>query len=148
MHGTLTLLITIVSLAGGCQAATPAQGATPSPVAQPSEVLVEYRRSGGLIGADDRLVIRLNGLTTRATRGGRQEFTLPEATLAQLTAALERADFPALRERYEPKSDGADRFGYTVIYQGKTVRATDDAVPATLQPALQLLNGILAQPAS
>ena len=148
MRRVLTLLIAIVSLAGGCQPAAPAPRAAASPVAQPADVLVEYRRSGGLIGASDRLVVRRDGLTTLETRGGGREFTLSDPTLTQLTAALDRADFPALQESYEPKSAGADRFEYAITYRGKTVRARDGAVPDALQPALQILNGILARPAS
>ncbi len=99
------------------------------------------------MGASDRLIIRRNGATTRETRGGRQEFTLPETTLAQLMAALDGADFSGLGASYEPKSAGGDRFEYAITYQGRTVRARDGALPEALQPALQILNGILTQPA-
>ena len=153
----LPVLLILVALLSACRPALAGQdadgptstGETPevpmSTEAAP-EVLVEYRRTGGLIGADDHLVVRTGGEAVVVSRGQTRELVVDEPTLRELEATLVRASFPELEADYQPRRAGADLFEYAVTYAGKTVRARDTAVPDALQPVLQTLNRILRTP--
>ena len=109
-----------------------------------SETLIEYSRTGGIAGFDDRLVIRANGRATLTRRDQPSEFVLDRETLARLQALLDDAQFTRLDAEYLPSGQGADLFTYVLTYRGHTVRTMDTAVPEALQPALDLLNQIVA----
>jgi len=104
--------------------------------------LIEYRRSGGITGREDRLVVQSDGTVHLSRRAALTDFHLTPETLAQLRALLDSTDFRGLRAEYLPPRRGADLFEYVVIYQGRTVRAMDTAIPPELQPLIQLLSGL------
>jgi hypothetical protein len=108
-----------------------------------SETLIEYRRSGGLLGLDDYLVIKKSGEATLTRKSDFYEFTLDEETLNHLQSLFEEAEFSQLRRKYLPSRQVSDSFEYVVIYRGQTVRAMDDAVPLSLWPILEALNQIV-----
>lgn len=109
-----------------------------------SATLVEYRRTGGIAGLDDHLIVRANGQATLTRRDQRYEFALERETLSQLQSLLDNAQFTRLSGEYLPSQPGADLFTYTITYRGNTVRSMDTAVPEVLQPALDLLNQTVA----
>ena len=73
------------------------------------------------------------------------EFRVDGDTLQRLRSLLEETRFEGLRAEYLPTRPGADLFEYVLIYEGRRVRTMDTAVPAALQPLIQLLNGLLAK---
>ena len=109
-----------------------------------SDRRIEYRRSGGFAGFDDRLVIAEDGKSTLTRRSQRYEFTLDEDSLKSLQGLFETARFSQLSKEYLPSQPGADLFEYILTYQGHTVRTLDGAVPEALQPILEALNRIVA----
>lgn len=111
--------------------------------ASSSETWVEYRRSGGFAGLDDRLVIKESGEATLTRKSQHSEFTLNGDTMKRLQALFEGANFSQLRREYLPSQLGPDLFEYTVTYKGYTVRTMDGAVPPQLQPILEALNQIV-----
>jgi hypothetical protein len=116
--------------------------------ASSSETLIEYRRSGGFTGLDDRLVIKENGEVTLTRKLERSEFTLDSDTINRLQALFEEAEFSQLRNEYLPSRQGSDLFEYVVTYKGHTVRMMDGAVPPSLQPILEALNQIVESQAN
>ena len=113
-------------------------GPTPAPAFS-----LEYRRSGGIAGFDDQLVIDPQGNATLTRRGQTTQFVLEPETIAQLEIFLDQADFARLNAEYLPAQPGADLFEYTITYQDHTVRTADTAVPGALQPVLDALNRIV-----
>ncbi len=114
----------------------------PSPA---GDTLVVYRRTGGIAGLRDEIVIRADGRVTRTSRAERCDFRLNPRQLADLRADLDRADFATLRGRPSP-GNVSDGFSYLVVYRGTTVRAYDLAIPDRLQPAMSRLVHIVTQP--
>lgn len=106
--------------------------------------LVEYRRSGGIAGRDDRLVVHTDGTARLYRRGAVSDFTVGGDTLQRLRAALAGIRFETLRAEYLPPRQGADLFEYIVVYGNRRVRAMDTAVPPELESLIELLNGLLA----
>lgn len=109
-------------------------------------VLVEYQRSGGIAGRDDRLVVYSDGTATLTRRGATTGFTLQADSLARLRALLAEANFADMRAEYLPQRRGADLFEYVLIHGGRRVRTADTAVPPELQPLLQLLGHLVSHP--
>ncbi len=112
-------------------------------VGQPA-VLVEYRRSGGILGLRDRLVVYEDGRVELERRGARYQFTLGSEELARLRGALERAGFGALRPEYFPSGRWADLVEFTLVYRGRTVRGVlSPEVPEGLRQVLAELDGLV-----
>jgi len=128
----IVVMVTAALLLAGCAKAGP------------SETLVEYNRTGGIAGFNDRLVIQANGQATLTRRDQSSEFVLDRDTLTRLQALLDDAQFTQLDAEYRPSGSGADLFTYVITYRGHTVRSMDTAVPEALQPALELLKQIVA----
>ena len=105
---------------------------------------IEYSRTGGIAGFDDLLVIQPSGAAMLTRRGESSEFVLDTESLARLQSLLDDAQFARLKAEYLPSGQGADLFTYVITYRGHTVRTMDTAVPQALQPALDLLNQIVA----
>ena len=107
--------------------------------------LVEYQRSGGITGREDRLVVHSDGTARLYRRGAVSDFMLGGDTLAELRALLETTQFEVLRSEYVPPRPGADLFEYIVVYENRRVRAVDTAVPPELLPLIQFFNGLVAK---
>ena len=105
--------------------------------------LVEYQRSGGIAGREDRLVVHTDGTAQLFRRGAVSEFSVGGDTLAELRTVLQRIKFASLRAQYLPPRRGADLFGYAVVYKDRRIRTMDTAVPPELQPLIQLLSGLV-----
>ncbi len=106
-------------------------------------ILLEYHRTGGFAGFDDRLTIDMEGNAVLQRRNTQTQFTLDKQTLDSLEALLDRASFNQLNKSYAPTQHGADLFEYTLTYRGYTVQMVDTAVPEAMQPVLQSLNQIV-----
>ena len=107
--------------------------------------LVEFHRSGGIAGFDDRLVIHTDGSAHLSRRQAAVDFTAPPDTLERLRTLLGDIPFERLRAEYLPPRGGADLFEYTVSFRGKSIRCVDTAIPPDLQPLVQLLSGIASR---
>ena len=119
-------------------------GILASCVAMPSQgTLIEYRRTGGFVGFDDRLVVNANGRTILTRKSERYEFTISRDTMDRLMSALNSAEITKLRSEYLPSRKGSDLMEYLVTYRGHQVRTMDTAVPDSLWPVLELLNQIV-----
>ena len=104
--------------------------------------LIEYRRSGGIAGREDQVVILTDGTARLQRRGVAADFRVAPDTLDTLRALLQRVDFRSMREEYLPARQGADLYEYVLIYRDRRIRTMDTAVPPELQPVLQLLSGL------
>ena len=106
-------------------------------------VFVEYERSGGYEGLDERLVIFDNGAAIISGGKGSREIALNETELSHISDLLDAAGFLSLERSYSARPGAADVFRYTVTYSGHIVSAEDTAVPAVLRPLIEELNRIL-----
>lgn len=120
------------SLFGGC-----------ATVNSQAPALVEYRRSGGIAGREDRLVVHVDGSARCYRRGTPTAFTVSGDTLAQLRQLLQGIRFDTLQAEYLPPRPGADLFEYVVVYGNRRIRTMDTAVPPELQPLLQVLSDLV-----
>ena len=110
-----------------------------------SRQLVDYHRSGGIAGLEDRLTVSRGGVGVHTPRNGvPRVFRVSPAALADLERALEAADFRLLDPSYLPTTPIADAFTYTIAHLGVTVVTADGAVPAPLAPVVAELNRLLA----
>ena len=116
-----------------------------APARAPGGPLIEYRRTGGIAGFDDQLIIQADGRAELKRRDSEQTLVLSQAELQQLTAVLEQAQFDRLKAEYLPEEEGADLFDYVITYRGHTVHTQDTAVPGALEPVLAALNDLLAR---
>lgn len=110
-------------------------------------MLVNYQRSGGIAGFNDRLVINDDGHCTLQRKNLEWQFNLPPDDLQNLRQLFQEADFFNLNSEYLPADIGADRFEYTITYRisdkEHTVRTMDGSVPQALTPVLSQLNRIV-----
>ena len=107
--------------------------------------LVELQRSGGITGREERLVVFNDGTARLWGRGPVADFTVAGDTLSRLRELLRTIKFDTLRTEYLPPRRGADLFDYLVTVEHHRIHTMDTAVPAPLQPLLQLLGGIIAR---
>lgn len=112
------------------------------------DLLLEYHRSGGLVGFNDRLVIYADGRITLTTRGALvSESSLEPAALGELLAVLADSDFCALPSPDAPAPRGTDRITYTVVDHAcdppHSVTVVDGAITDSLAVVLAALDTIM-----
>ena len=108
-----------------------------------SEILIEYHRSGGILGLDDYLVIDGYGNATVTREGKQYKVVFDAETMDQLQYLFEEAEFTNLERKYFPSREGSDFFKYIITYKNYTVQTMDTAVPDVLWPVLDALNRII-----
>lgn len=142
--GLCAALVIIAAVLSGCT------GTKTLPVRNPEEpaLLVDYQRSGGIAGLDDRLVIFDNGITLVSGRTTSRELLLSRADIDRISAVFDAAQFSALEGNYTSGRGGADLMQYSIWYRGRTVNTEDTAVPDALEPVIEELNRVLSSPAS
>jgi len=98
------------------------QALTGCGVRSKEDVMLEYQRTGGIAGLDDRLVIRAGG---KAIPGGKailtrkdehSELELTSRQLSTLKQQLEESEFRSLKGLYKPETQGRDLFEYELTY--------------------------------
>jgi hypothetical protein len=135
-----SLCIITAALESGCVGVR-----TPSITqSDPPGVFLDYQRTGGIAGVNDRLVIFDNGVSVISSRMINSEVTLNKTELDQISNLLRENKFSSLEGNYTSRRGGADLMQYTLTYRGKTIRTEDTAVPPALQPVLDEMNRILA----
>lgn len=106
----------------------------------PPGIVVDYQRSGGIAGVNDRVVIFDNGAALVSTRSVNTEITVNQTELGRIDAIFTGAKFSGLEGNYTSVRDGADFFQYRISYRGKTVNTEDTAIPAALEPVIEAMN--------
>lgn len=109
----------------------------------PATNLLEYQRSGGIAGMEDRLVIDSAGKATLTRKDQEVSFSLSADEIKAIQDELEAANFSGLDAEYLPAQPGADLFNYRMTYGGHTVRMVDTAVPEGMQPVMDRLNQLI-----
>jgi len=106
-------------------------------------VLVDYYRTGGIAGLQDRLVIFDNGVAIVSGRTGNHEIELNQTDIDRIILLFDQERFLTLQGNYSARHGSADLIRYTISYQNKTVSAEDTAIPASIQPVIDELNRII-----
>ncbi len=109
----------------------------------PPAVFVDYQRTGGIAGVDDRLVIFDNGVSVLSRKTVSTEITLNKSELERITGIFNDSQFYLLQGNYSARRGAADYFRYTISYHGKTVNAEDSAIPPSLQTLIDEMNRII-----
>jgi hypothetical protein len=148
-----TGLLTLAALVFG---ATFAAGAFSSdrarlgPAQEKSDVLIDYRRTGGYAGEFTRLVVRTDGsaiLGTGPDDGpvSEKRFVLPQAGLEQLKDAVADIDWLSAAGSYDlPAGVGvADGFMYELEHDGHVVSGVSGAEPPDVAVLIQVLDALL-----
>ena len=109
----------------------------------PPAVFVDYQRTGGITGLDDRLVIFDNGVAVLSRNTVSTEIALNKSELERVAGIFNEAQFSMLQGNYSARRGTADYFRYTISYHGKTVIAEDSAIPPSLQTVIDEMNRII-----
>jgi hypothetical protein len=109
---------------------------------------VDYYRTGGIAGLQDRLVIFDNGVAIVSGRTGNHEIELNRTDIDRIILLFDQGRFLTLQGNYSGRHGSADLIRYTISYQNKTVSAEDTAIPASIQPVINELNRIITMSAA
>lgn len=138
--GICAVMVVTAAVLTGCL------GTRTLPVPDPAEptLLVDYQRTGGIAGMNDRLVIFDNGAGLVSSRTTSREIQLNTSDLEQISMVFSAAHFTELEGNYTSPRGGADFMQYSIRYQGRTVNTEDTAIPPALEPVIEELNRILS----
>jgi hypothetical protein len=131
-------IVTLIMVSGCLGSKTP-------PVSRPQTpaVLVDYYRTGGFAGFNDRLVVFDNGVAVISGKNVNYEIDLNRSDVDRISQVFNTSQFSMLEENYSARHAGVDLIKYTISYHGKTVTAEDTAIPPSLQSIIDELNRIL-----
>jgi hypothetical protein len=115
------------------------------PESQPQSpaVLVDYYRTGGIAGINDRLVIFDNGVALVSGKTTNSEIELNQTDIDRIITLFDQAQFLNLEGNYSGRLGSVDLIKYTISYESKTVNTEDTAIPPTLKPVIAELNRIV-----
>ena len=133
------LVVAAIVLAGCLGMKTPPVPDHAAPI-----LFVDYQRTGGVAGVDDRLVIFDNGVTLVKSRTATREILLNQSDLEQISAVFDAGQFAMLEGNYTSRRGGADLLQYSIRYQGKTVITEDTAIPPSLEPVIREMDHIIS----
>jgi hypothetical protein len=133
------IFLLVMAMAAGCLGTRAPVTDSPAPPA----IILDYHRTGGIAGFDDRLVIFDNGAAVISTRSLNREFQVNQSELARMNQVFGEAAFDTLQGNYTARRGGADFMRYSITYRGKTVITEDTAIPDPLKPVIRELNTIL-----
>ncbi|MCK9579620.1 MAG: hypothetical protein M0Q92_04120 [Methanoregula sp.] len=136
----LSLCLVAAVLLSGCLG----ERTSPSPRTDPPGIMVDYQRTGGIAGVNDRLVIFDNGVAMISTRKIMTEFSLNQTELELIDSLFKANRFMELEGNYTSAREGADFLQYSISYCGKTVKTEDTAIPDQAQPIIDEMNRIAA----
>jgi hypothetical protein len=133
------LVVTAIVLTGCLGMKTP-------PVSRPAtpDLFVDYQRTGGIAGMNDRLVIFDNGVTLVSSGTTSREILLNQSDLEHISAVFEAGQFSMLEGNYTARRGWADFLQYSISYRGKTVHTEDSAIPPSLEPVIKEMDRILS----
>jgi hypothetical protein len=106
-------------------------------------VIVEFSKSGGVTGLQQKMIISNNGhgILTGPQGANPNGFDLDESAMANLRQTLESARIDAFSGQRFP-CEGADMFEYSITHMGDTLTMCEDHVPEQLRAAVGLLEEI------
>ena len=107
------------------------------------EVLVDYSRSGGIAGFNDRLVIFDNGIALVSSKTTNSEVDLNQTDIDNIIILFNQAQFSQLEGNYSARAGSVDLIKYSISYENKTVNTEDTAIPPLLKPVITELNRIV-----
>jgi len=141
---TLVALLVLCSAAAGCI------GVKTPPVSRPAApaVFLDYHRTGGIAGFDDRLVVFDTGAAIVSTKTVNTEIVLNTSEKEAIADLFAKAQFPQLQENYPARFTGADLLHYSISYQSKTISLDEAAYPSSVQPVIDELDRIIAKAAA
>ncbi len=135
-----SLCLVAAVLLGGCLG----ERTSPLPTTDAPEVFVDYQRTGGIAGVNDRVVIFDNGVALVSTRKETTEIALNQSELEQVSSLFNTSGFVDLEGSYTSARGGADLMQYSISYSGKVVSTEDTAIPVRIQPVIDELNRIVS----
>jgi hypothetical protein len=135
-------IIAIIMVSGCLGSKTPPVSRQPAPA-----VLVDYYRTGGFAGFNDRLVVFDNGVAVISGKNVNYEVDLNQSELDRIILVLNKSQFSMLEGNYSARHTGVDLIKYSLSYHGKTVIAEDTAIPPSLQAVIDELNRVLTMSA-
>jgi hypothetical protein len=131
------LIVAVLMLTGCLGIKTPLVSRPIAPA-----LFVDFQRTGGIAGVNDRLVIFDNGVTLVSSGTSSREILLNQSDLERISAVFDAAQFPMLEGNYTSRR-GADLMQYSITYQGRTVNTEDTAIPPSLAPVIEEMNRVL-----
>jgi hypothetical protein len=136
----LPLFLLVLVLAGaGCLG----NKAIPVNKTAPPSLLVDYHRTGGTTGSNDRLVIFDNGVAAISGGSANTEILLNDTELTFISTLFNESDFSQLQASYPAHQQSPELMTYTVTYLGKTVTAQETDIPPSLETIIGALDSIL-----
>ncbi|MDO9323429.1 MAG: hypothetical protein Q7T80_00545 [Methanoregula sp.] len=138
MAAFIVVLLVAVVLSGCLGVKTPSVSRVTPPA-----IVVDYQRTGGIAGLNDRLVIFDNGVAVISRKTVSTQIALNQTDLEMITGIFNDAQFSMLQGNYSARHGTADYFRYTISYHSKTVIAEDSAIPPSLQPVIDEMNRII-----
>jgi hypothetical protein len=133
------LFIIAAVMVSGCLGSKTIPGSNPRAPA----VLVDYYRTGGVAGFNDRLVIFDNGIVVVSGKTTNSEIDLNQTDIDRIITIFDQAQFPMLERNYSGRPGSVDLIKYTISYENKTVNTEDTAIPPSLKPVIAELNRIV-----
>ena len=141
---TLLVALVLVLLPAACARAQ-AANTTPQPARAALPLVI--KRSGGLAGLADRLVVRPSGRATLTHRDG-ERVRLPASATRALRAAFRHSRFATLASHYAAPGDVAVADGMDYVFRagGRTVKVDELAqgVPGRLVRLKQAAAGLMS----
>jgi hypothetical protein len=116
---------------------------TPEPNPKVPEVLVDYSRSGGIVGFNDRLVIFDNGIALVSSKTTNSDVDLNQTDIDNIIILFNQAQFSQLEGNYSARAGSVDLIKYSISYENKTENTEDTAIPPSLNPVIAELNRIV-----
>jgi hypothetical protein len=132
-------IIAIIMVSGCIGTKTPSVSGPTAPA-----VLVDYYRTGGFAGFNDRLVIFDNGVAVISGKNLNYEIELNQSYIDRINLIFNESQFSMLEGNYSARHGSVDIIKYSISYHGKTVNAEDTAIPPSLQLVIDELNLILS----
>ncbi len=138
--GCLVLCVLVSGCLGGRE--------SPQPAEEPPVILVDYQRTGGFAGFDDRVVIFDNGVALVSTKTSITEITLSQEDLGRIRELFAAARFGELEAQYTSARESADLLQYSITYKGKIVQTEDTVIPPQVLPVIEEMDRLIALPQS
>ncbi|HUT38063.1 MAG TPA: hypothetical protein VMW77_02030 [Methanoregula sp.] len=105
--------------------------------------MVDYYRTGGIAGFNDRLVIFDNGIALVSGKTTNSEIDLNKTDIDRIITLFDQAQFAKLEGNYSARPGSVDLIKYSIRYENKTVNTEDTAIPPLLKPVIAELNRIV-----
>ena len=133
------LFIIAAVMVTGCLGSKTTPGSNPRVPA----VLVDYYRTGGIAGLNDRLVIFDNGVALISSKTINSEVDLNQTDIDSIITLFDQAQFSNMGGNYSARPGSVDLIKYSIRFENKTVNTEDTAIPPSIKPVIAELNRIM-----